>query len=311
MGFYMAVKNEELDLKKLHEGFINNIYFSAFSLMTPKENWLAIDRNETNNIEAKINEAKQKKIFNLVVIENEKVIGSINIKDLYNKNWNMFIKDVNKYSVDASTGLPKLSSIMANDAKGLVREDSPLYFVVESRNIESEPLGILTFWDLNRAPSYIFSYAVLVYLEHNLLIKIRESHQQWCNHSDVINKIWHMEKPPTYKDDIKKFINEQQKKYNYRKLSKWGLPELLAFYKFDEHIEKDSSEDMESLIGLFNEEPSFRIRIGHSVKLLVNDDEKFKDDINKLNEIWKYGRRAFIEFSDPKISHSSPIFGDL
>lgn len=307
----MTLKDEKLDLKELHEDFIKNMYFSAFSLMTPKGNWLSIDKKE-EDIRGKISEAKQKKIFNIVVEEDGQVIGSINVKDISNDICDDLVKNVNEYQIDAYTDLPRLSEIMYKDSKVINRrEDSPLYFVVQSKGMKRELIGIMTFWDLNRAPSYIFSYTALVYLEHTLLLKIRDSHKEWYDHSDVIDKIWQMEKPPKYRECIKKFINTQQKTYNYRKLSRWGLPELLAFYKFDEHIAKDPNQNMESLVGLFNEDFSFRNKIGHSVKLLVNDNEEFQEDLKKLNAIWKYGKQAFVEFTDPKVSHSSPILEDL
>ena len=184
----MTFEDRILDLKKIHEDFVKNDYFSAFSLMTPKQDWVSINKNESD-IKAIITNAMEKKIFNVVVEEKGKAIGSINIKDLKNKNWHNSIKSVEEYQIDAFTELPELSEIMVKDSKQFSREDSPLYFVVNSKDIKKEPVGIMTFWDLNRAPSYIFSYIALVYLEHTLQLKIMESHQQYFDHSDLTNKV--------------------------------------------------------------------------------------------------------------------------
>ena len=52
-----------------------------------------------------------------------------------------------------------------------------MYFVQNPGSDSNEPIGIVTYWDLNRAPAYIFSFAILVYLEHTLLSKIEETHK--------------------------------------------------------------------------------------------------------------------------------------
>ena len=298
----MTFEDRILDLKKIHEDFVKNDYFSAFSLMTPKQDWVSINKNESD-IKAIITNAMEKKIFNVVVEEKGKAIGSINIKDLKNKNWHNSIKSVEEYHIDAFTELPELSEIMVKDSKHFSREDSPLYFVVNSKDIKKEPVGIMTFWDLNRAPSYIFSYIALVYLEHTLQLKIMESHQQYFDHSDLINKV----PKSSYFKCIKEFFSTDIKSYNHVALSDFGLKQLLFVYNLDPHIDKSDSKDLEDLSKLFSGNPKFRNRIGHSVKLLISDDKNFVDDLEFLNNIWKYGERAFIKFPDPKISLSSPV----
>lgn len=307
----MTLKDKRFDLKKLHVDFVKNKYFSAFSLMTPKENWLSIDKKE-HNIKRKIRDARQKKIFNIVVEEEGQVIGSINVKDIDNNKWGNYIKSIGGHQVDASTALPKLSEMMVKDSEFVrMREDSLLYFVIQSKNMKTEPIGIMTFWDLNRAPLYIFSYMGLVYLEQTLLLKIRESNQNWCDHSAVIAEIFKSGNSNGNKSHIKKFVKEDHGIYNYIELSKCGIIDLLAFYKFDEHLDKTSFLELENLVDLFYKPHSFRNKIAHSIELLVDDDDNFKYDLKSLNEIGKYGKQAFLDFTDPKVSRSTPLLGDF
>ena len=301
----MTFDNDVIELKKVHEDYVENPYFTAFSLTTPHSDWLCIDKKDTN-LEDKVKEAKILHIFNLVVKEDKKTIGSINVEDLGNENWRDLIVHSDDYFISASMSLFDLVGRMMKDSQNQKRERSPLYFVGNSALSDEEPVGIATFWDLNRAPAYILSYSILVYLEHTLLLKIRDSHNTWCEHIELLKQIAN-EDPQCY---IKKFVRGP--KYNYRILSKWGLPELLTFYRKDPHIDRDILMISDDLIAAFSDESAFRNRIGHSVKLLVEDkDKKFQTDLRRLNVIWNLGRTAFITFIDPKVRHSSPIFGDF
>ena len=290
-------------LSKIHEEFTRNNYFTVFSLMTPNLDWLWIDINK-RNYEEQAKEAMKKDVFNLVVKDNGSTLGYINLEDL-NDDINKKLEKVNKHIIPSSMPLYELVAEMVKDAINIERKRSPLYFIKSSRPDSRDPIGLVTFWDLNRAPSYIFSYSILVYLEQTLLFKIRDSHKSWENHKSVLNKIKSAHPKLRYINCLEKFLLGP--KYAYRALSKLGLPELLAFYMNDPHIEGMKERFTDDLINYFNSSDGVRNRIGHPVNLLVRDqDGYFLKDLSILNSIWDIGREAFINFLDPKVRHSSP-----
>ena len=290
-------------LSKIHEEFTRNNYFTVFSLMTPKLDWLWIDINN-RNYDEKVKEAKKKEFFNLVVKDNESTLGYINLEDL-NDDINKKLEKVNEHIIPSSMPLYDLTAKMIKDAKNLERERSPLYFVTSPGADSRDPIGLVTLWDLNRAPSYIFSYSILVYLEQTLLFKIKDSHKSWENHDSVINKIKATYPKLRYIEDLDKFIRGPQ--YKHKALSKLGLPELLAFYMNDPHIVDMKEKIIDDLVNHFKSSEGIRNRIGHPINLLVrDDDDNFLKDLSILNRIWDVGREAFIKFLDPKVRHSSP-----
>ena len=230
MGAVIEIMDSEfLALRKIHNNFTLNDYFTAFSLVTHQSDWLWIDIND-RNVERKVKEAKEKHIFNLVVKDHGTTLGYVNVLDLKDNKITKLEK-VDKHTIPSSTPLYKLSGMMLKDANNIKRERSPIYFVKIPEPVSREPIGLVTYWDLNRAPSYIFSYSILVYLEQTIFLKIRDSHKLWEDHRDFLDKIrgymrpW---EPKLHISWISQFISGPN--YNYKILSKWGLPELLAFY---------------------------------------------------------------------------------
>ncbi len=290
-------------LSKIHEEFTRNNYFTVFSLMTPNLDWLWIDINN-RKYDEKVEEAKKKDVFNLVVKDNGTTLGYINLEDL-NDDINKKLEKVNKHIIPSSMPLYDLTAKMIKDAKNIERERSPLYFVTSPGADSRDPIGLVTFWDLNRAPSYIFSYSILVYLEQTLLFKIRDSHKSWENHDSVLSKVRSINPNLRYIEALEKFIRGPQ--YEYKALSKLGLPELLAFYMNDPHIVDMKEKITDDLVNYFKSSDGVRNRIGHPINLLVrDDDDNFLKDLSILNSIWDVGREAFIKFLDSKVRHSSP-----
>ena len=289
-------------LRKIHQEFTLNSYFTAFSLITPKSDWLWIDIKD-RNIDDKVKEAKKKDIFNLVVKDDELTLGYFNVLDL-NKDKKEKLEKVNEHIISSSLPLYELSAKMLNDAKTVKRERSPIYFVKSPEMDSGEPVGLVTFWDLNRAPSYICSYSILVYLEQTIFLKIRDSHKSWERHDDVLNKIKSAH-PYWSKNHLSEFVNGP--KYDYEALSEFYLHELLAFYMNDTHIANKKEKITEDLVNYFDRPERVRNRIGHPINLLVrDDDDNFLRDLSILNDIWDVGREAFINFPDPKVRHSAP-----
>lgn len=290
-------------LSKIHEEFTRNNYFTVFSLMTPNLDWIWIDINY-RNYDKQVKEAMKKDVFNLVVMDNGSTLGYINVEDL-NDDINKKLEKVNEHIIPSSMPLYELVAKMIKDAKNIERKRSPLYFVKSPKTDSRDPIGLVTFWDLNRAPSYIFSYSILVYLEQTILFKIRDSHKSWEDHNSVLNKIISAHPNLRHINDLKEFLRGP--KYAHEALSKLGLPEELAFYMNDPHIVDMKERVTDDLVNYFNNSDGVRNRIGHPINLLVRDqDDYFIKDLSILNSIWDVGKEAFIKFLDPKVRRSSP-----
>ena len=220
-------------------------------------------------------------------------------------DWKQISKSYKDHLLSHSLTLLETVKKMANDSIGLKRESSPLYFVFDYSSRQGEPIGIVTYWDLNRAPAYIFSYAIQAYLEQTILLAIRDSHPQklWKDHSMVIQAL----KPKLNDSEsrrVKGFLGNG--KYKYKALSKWGFAELLHFYKSDPHINKELIELSDDAIDNISISGDYRNRVGHPIKLLVEDNEEYHKDLERLSVIWEAGREAFLKFINPKVRHSSP-----
>lgn len=286
-------------LKKNQEKFLDNAYFSASSIITPKSEWLTIDITD-KNIDLKIEKAKEMQVFNLVVEHNGTVIGSINALDLENYR-SVMKEDIKYYKIPYSMTLFKLAEMMRKDSENVKRERSPLYFVYDTHDHEKVPIGLMTFWDLNRAPSYILTYPMLVYLEHLILLSIRDSHKEWEDHSNLLHQLDNPNK------HVKSFV-KGPRCYDYDALSRLGFRELTDFYRKDIHVSKNTKEIPDILIDSFLQSETFRNRVGHSIRLLIRDDDVyFKEDLDTICRIWNQGRKLFINFLGPKVKHSAPM----
>lgn len=298
----MNFNNHAFQLEKVHQDFINDPYFTVFTIMTPRRDWLCIDVNG-GDIENRMDQAIKAEISNLVVNDGDKTKGYLNVQEWCDgkitlDNWKNSIKPVNEHSFQSSMSLLDTVKIMVNDSKGLKRAYNHLYFVFGPLAHDKEPIGIVTYWDFNRAPAYIFSYAIQIYLEHTILLAIRDSHELWEDHSPLIQAM-----NQNLRDRIKKFVKNG--KYNYEALSEWGFPELLEFYKNDPHIDKEIIGFSNDAIKSISSSDNYRNRVGHPVRLLVEDNDRFHKDLERLSVIWKMGQEAFLKFTNPKVRHSS------
>ena len=303
------------ELRVIHDEFLNSRYFSAPSIMTPRKEWLSIDRNDDSSIEEVCKKAEDNGISNLVVMDGQRVSGFLNVNYIRERNGRYKLEwdkmgSIEDHSFPENTHLSDLIKDMVREAESVVeREMSPLYFVVKSQKGSKEPIVIISFWDLNRAPAYILSYPILVYLEHTLISKIEDSHIGWVEHRDLASKMG--KKFHKLKDrDNKRFnLFMGGPKYDYTALSKWSFQELIFFYRNDPHVIRDPKEIPEGILDLFTRESNrknLRNIIAHTVNLIV-DQENFKQDLKDLDLIWNYGKILFYSFGDHKLSYSEPF----
>lgn len=291
-------------LVNAHEQLLQCNYFTVEAILTPPECWVSIDLNGNREQET-AKKAKMKDLTNVVVKANEKPVGFINTQDLEEKNWSALVK-IDKFQVPTTEHLSDVVSRMAEDARKISRERSPLYFAYDEHNREKGPIGIFTFWDLNRNPSYTMSYLGLQYLEQTLLHKIRDQHTVWSDHHFVLEKICKTNLNSAGKRRIKESFGGRS--FNLESLSYWGLEELITFYEIDKHVAEDQKRLPQEFLDAFKN-PNFgdyRNRLGHTIKLLVRDNDGFKDDLEKLKRTWDLGNRIFLDFGNPKVRYESP-----
>jgi hypothetical protein len=269
--------------------------FEVFSIATHKEKWLCVDKNNKQSHSKNAKEAEDYDLFNLVVIDHNKISGYINREDLREGQWNKMVR-WNERSLDAKTKLTEVIGKLVRDSSGITRrERSPLYFVNSKLNGKSEPLGIITFWDLNRAPAYILSYACMIYLEHTLLNSIRDTHETLENHRSSADQF--------ESRDLRSFFRSSD--LSFKELSKkWFLRDLIEFCRKDKHVSPWCKEIDATLMECLDGEgkDSLRNQIAHPIRLLVRDDDtNFKDDLAKLQKLWTAGIEALRHFHNPKV----------
>lgn len=292
------------EIMNAHKELWEGKYFNVSAIITPPKCWISII-HKSEEYEKIAERAKDNKIFNVVVMENNEPIGFINVKYLEKGCWGKLSK-IDDYSIEETQHLTQTVNRMYKDAEKIIhREESPLYFSFKDSSGKRKYNGIFTFWDLNRGPSYVLSYLGLVYLEHTLLEKIRDSHKdkEFKSHRDVIEKC---RKSVKYKREIE-YIESvfTEEKYEFKRLSTLGLAGMAAFYKNDTCINRDKNLIPDDLLEsmLSNSHGIFRNRIGHTIKLLVEDNDRFKSDLKNLKNIWNFTEHLFANFKDPKVRY--------
>ncbi len=298
----------------IHMDFLQNEYFTARSLMTPRKECSYVDITG-QNLEAGKEDAKKNGFSNLVVKKGDETVGFINVEDLKKTDWkDRVVKIDEKHTVSASMSLFKLAEKMAGDSADTKmcpeRKRAPLYFVYDVESSGKEPIGIMTYWDFNRASSYILSYTILVVMEQSLFRVIKDTHNEWQDHCSMLDKF----DGGKVNSNVHKFLCEcpGHEGYNYSALSKWHLRELLIFYNNDEHVKKDlriEESILKKLADFFKQENKIRNRIAHPVNLLV-EDKDFQTDLKNLMVLWKYGNEAFLKYDDAKLRRNAPVNED-
>ena len=288
------------DLRAIHKEFLESRYFSAFSIMTPKKDWLTIDRFDNNPLKIALN-ATNRGITNIVVCEGRNIKGFINARDLAEGHWNMMKEGIENFMFEGDILLPVLVDRMVRDSNNTELDQAPLYFVTQKGNRVKDIVGILTFWDLNRAPSYILFYSILVAIEQSLLLSIRKSHTKWSDHTQIVQEFETEVRNPRSHEAMVDFV--QGPKYNFDKLDEWDLRALMVFYAHDPHVVKEEDESFQQLISILTSD--LRNRVGHPVKFMIKNDESFKDDLKILSKILHYGEKFFERFPNPKVRHRS------
>ena len=161
------------------EEFFEQPLFKAKHLMTPIKEVKTIQKGE-KKLQEKIDDAKFNGYSNLVVKTGSRYIGQIPVRKLEkNNSWADEVTELTRYTVHDTDGIPELSEIFASHlADTKVINDPPIYFVLDKGG---KPLGIMTYWDLNRRSVYTYTYHILLSIEQALKDHIAKTHNEKNN----------------------------------------------------------------------------------------------------------------------------------
>ena len=98
-----------------------------------------INKSNESNYDEKVEEAKNKDVFNLVVKDCGSTLGYINLEDL-NDDINKKLEKINEHIIPPSMPLYDLTAKMIKDAKSIERKRSPIYFVTSPGADSRDPV---------------------------------------------------------------------------------------------------------------------------------------------------------------------------
>ena len=209
------------------EEFFEQPLFRAKHLMTPHKDVLTIRKGEKNPKEI-IHKAKCRGYSNIVVKTGSKYIGQIPLRKLEeNNSWADEVTELTRYIVQATDGITRLSEIFASHlAEKGNKDDEPIYFVLGK---DEHPLGIMTYWDLNRRSVYTYTYHILLSVEQVLKDQIAKTHNRKNNkdHDWIVHV-----RDERLRD---RFELYKLSGWESKRLKAWHFYQLRAFYNM-EHL---------------------------------------------------------------------------
>lgn len=296
------------DFHTFYEEFYRSKLFSAESLMT---RWgpSILKIQENPSIEDKklvIEEGKKRNISSVVVCKNMKPIGYSVLK-----YWKL---DTNKpalirfgpgHRLKPSGELQDIVLRFYKVSQNNDKTVSPPIFIVEDSEPHDEdprkPIGIMTYWDLNRRSVYSYFYSIFVFLEQSLKNDIYESHRD--GHSDCVKKyVQHIEKNRKRKRKFKGWDKELH--YNIARLS---FSELLKFKRRNCHRGNYGVTSIP--IDILESMNKIRNKIAHPVNLVLDSGlSRTQQQLEYLKKLCTEGKKIVIETdTNPKNAiHSSP-----
>lgn len=285
---------------------LESVPFQAQSLGTPRDNFVSIDMEATTNeVKDIVKDACNKHISSIVISENDIPIGYSVIprSDKNIKSYNplrQYVKFKAKHYLKYNDTLEVIIKRFVDVHHSSDKTTSPPIFLIINKNDDKDnPIGLMTYWDLNRRSVYTFIYTIFVYFEQAMKIEVYESHKNGyenCIRDFIQKRDANKNKPRiTYNrtDDLK---------YNISKLQFRELQTLL----YDDHafpnIQKKFPKDVICAIG------EKRNRIAHPVNLVIdNGPNEISKNLRTLKTICICGKKHVIAYDDnPKntVHHS-------
>ncbi|MDG6999520.1 MAG: hypothetical protein JRN15_10440 [Nitrososphaerota archaeon] len=274
------------------EEFFEQPLFKAKHLMTPMNEVKTIQKGE-KKLQEKIDEAKCRGYSNLVVKTGSKYVGQIPARKLEeNNSWTDAITELTRYTVQATDGITRLSEIFASHlAEKRNNEDPPIYFVLGKNE---RPLGIMTYWDLNRRSVYTYTYHILLSVEQVLKDHIAKTHNGKNNKDhDWISR----EEDKNLKSLFESFRSSG---WESKRLTKWHFHQLCSFYSEDTCVESGVSPQFtEDVLKACKE---LRNKVMHPVNLIMEgrSNTGWASRLIELNKLWTEGKKAVDYLGNPK-----------
>ena len=274
------------------EEFFEQPLFKAKHLMTPHKEVLTIRKGEKSPKEI-IDRAKCRGYSNIVVEAGSEYIGQIPVIKLEeNNSWTDEIVELTRYTVQDTDGITKLSEIFAShveDPKNVT--NPPIYFVLGK---DKHPLGIITYWDLNRRSAYTYTYHILLSVEQALKDHIAKTHNAKNNKDhDWISRV---------EDKNLKCLFESFRSSSWKSehLKAWYFNQLCSFYYGDNCVKSGVSPPFtEDVLKACKE---LRNKVMHPVNLIMEGSYNtgWVSRLIELNELWTEGRKAVDYLGNPK-----------
>lgn len=252
--------------------------FTAKSMATKWENCRKLFLGERVSRE-KIREAKDLDIDNLPVVDGPTVLGYAKTDELRQGmvvSQSHIHHSFQESMVGSSERLPALARRFLQDGM----ENYNLYFVTDGgRNL----LGIMTYADLNRRTSYIYSYVMISFLEQWAKMQIENKYRlvgrrlstRWMSSLDA---------------ERRSLLARQAAEKHQSTLGVASLDDLIRILRRD--VKQDMDRDFKRMLA---SALSIRPRVAHPVKLLV--PRKDSEGLSHLVRFWD-GMLPLIEQED-------------
>ena len=280
--------------------------------MTPwSEEIVCIGTNPTKIQKATIKrKAENMHISSVVVYEDNKPIGySVVGRWKDNVEGIDYTKFRDKHNINSNSSLSLIIQRFCELASKCNKTNSPPIFLVNSKPEKKSglqsPIGLMTYWDVNRRSVYSYIYSVMVFIEQVLKEEIYNSHSDSnisCLRDFVLMRDSSKKKPRELEDW------EDGLRANISKLT---FRELCDFRSVDIHVTSYScaciTEDiLSSMLALRN-------KIAHPVNLILDGGPaRLKSQLETLRQICKEGREMVTKYdSNPKNSMCSTPLNDI
>lgn len=293
--------------ESLKDFFENNI-FKAESMMTPIQSLVSIEKNASKKeVEDRIAEAQEKHISSIVISEGKRPIGYSVIPSSTRrlKNYDprtRFVRFNEQNYLSSGSTLGDIVSKFLEVASSIGKSISPpIFLVYDSLGGKDMPIGLMTYWDLNRRSVYSYLYAIFVYFEQSMKLEIYFSHS-----NDLYKCILEYIKTKDLRKRHPRVIgpNASDLGSNISKLKFEELKELL----YDEHSSPDVKITFpEEIIAALKDK---RNQLAHPVNLIIESgladirrrlETLYKICVNARDIVIKYDRNT------KNTMHSPPI----
>ena len=160
-------------------------------------------------------------------------------------------------------------------------DDYPLFFVMNENN--HDPIGIMTYADLNRRASYIYTYVLLVFLEQWIKKQILK---KYCNERRKLSDEWMNTLSLKKRRDgitTKAHLIGLAKKKNESTLTLCGLDDLIHVLRNDPNLSNELAQIPRHTLPAA---VAIRPKIAHPTKLIV-PRKSAAESLRHLSLLWR------------------------